>query len=181
MDLCLQSSFSNEETAQFKELVNDPTIDITTGDKYGFTPLHSLCLYFQDDNFIDIVHLLIEKGVDVNAKDHAGKTPLHCLSQFHNPIKFSLLFSVLVVLIENGAVINAKDLNGDTPLHVLACSLSYLSEHDHKNLMNYVRLFIKNGANVEEKNNAGITPADILRERGGLYIRNGLRSYCCIC
>ena len=79
MNLCLRSPFSNEDTAQFKELVNDPGVVINAEDEYRNTPLHSLCLYYQDENFIDIVRLLIEKGANVNAKDHNGKTPLHCL------------------------------------------------------------------------------------------------------
>lgn len=130
----------------------DPEITIT-----DLSPLHLLLgpvgakYVTNEDDFIDIVQLLLKNGADVNAKTDYGVTPFHLLCENYQGDK---LHVIAKLLIQNGAEVNAegRGWNGrETPLQ----KLCYY--YKNENLVNAVKLLIENGAQTNTKNGEGIT------------------------
>ena len=98
---------------------------------------------------------------DVNKVQYDKRSPLHLASCQYNK-------EVALILIKNGANINAKDNTGETPLHKSIECLSldpyiFFSRHNDINFkldkeINLLSLLIKNGANINTKNEKGETP-----------------------
>ena len=91
-----------------------------------------------DDEYEEVVRLLLDRGADPNLKNNWKQTPLHTTTQNKNQ-------TVARLLIDSGADINAQDHKGRTPLH--RC----------KNL-EVAKLLISKGADVNAVDNSGYTP-----------------------
>ena len=86
-----------------------------------------------DDDYIEVLKLLINAGADVNAKDNtgtyfpdgaAGSAPLHKLADGWEDI-----YNLAVELINAGADVNITDDEGNTPLHIYFNKLFYGRDH----------------------------------------------------
>lgn len=168
-------------------------ININQKDKNGYTPLHS----FADKGLItghwiiwgniqdysnwwnhtsidfDMVNYLVENGADINAKDNKGKTPFHLVVE--NMLDWKAPTpdtTFLKHLLNKGADINAKDNKGNTTLHIMArTSKTERSRQDGNGrkieiLLNFMG---DNGAEVDLKNNGGLTPLQLAVQRN--YMR----------
>ena len=168
-------------------------ININQKDKNGYTPLHS----FADKGLItghwiiwgkiqdysnwwnhtsidfDMVNYLVENGADINAKDNDGKTPFHLVVE--NMLDWKAPTpdtTFLKHLLNKGADINAKDNKGNTTLHIMArTSKTERSRQDGigrkiEILLNFMG---DNGAEVDLKNNGGLTPLQLAVQRN--YMR----------
>jgi ankyrin repeat protein len=71
----------------------------------GNTLLHHLC----QENRVDCVKMLVQKGADINLKDEFGWTPLH-----RTAVRGST--ESARVLLEHGAVVNNTNEDGNTAL-----------------------------------------------------------------
>ncbi len=120
------------------KLLIEAGADIHSPLKYeSKTPLIEIS---NDDNYVDIVKILIDKDVDVNAKSKDGETALMEASYYGH-------IEIVQMLIEANAGINAKNNLGNTVL-MRACFGSNPQ---------IVKLLLENGANVHIQNNRGET------------------------
>lgn len=94
---------------------------------------------------VNIIKYLLEKGAAVDVKDKYGRTSVHYAANSNN--EKVLEFFIL----EKNLEVNSKDYKNKTPLHY--ASSSVVSE-----------VLIKNGANMEAKDDEGNTPLDIAIE-----------------
>ena len=143
--------------------------DVNTKNNEGDSPLHMSCM----SGYHRVVKTLIKNGADINSKNLKGETPLH-ISSYVNELK------ITKILMENGADINAKNNIGETSF-LMACYVEnlgvvklFLEKNGNSNINivdndgcspligaasvgNYdiMVVLIKNGANVETKDNNG--------------------------
>jgi len=155
--------------------------DTNAKDENGATALH----HAAGNGHKEAAELLIAKGADVNAKANAGRTPLHWAAYRGRE-------KVVEVLIAKGAEVNAKAENGNTPLDLAVNNeevATLLRKHGGKlgsihaaaraGNDEAVKEFLAAGADVNAKNNNGLTPLDVatrgkstktvefLRKKGG--------------
>ncbi|MFM7602865.1 MAG: ankyrin repeat domain-containing protein [Pseudanabaena sp.] len=142
----------------------------------GHTPLHYLAFRFVGDpsGSYEIAKFLTDKGADVNAKDFDGNTPLHLVPSHwsdvaellinrganvnaQNKLDQTPLYSsvssycrteVSKLLLAAKAEVNTKDFIGSTPLHYAVGS----------NCVESVAMLVDAGADVDAKDNKGISP-----------------------
>ncbi|RSM11835.1 hypothetical protein CDV31_006603 [Fusarium ambrosium] len=126
---------------QVRLLVNDGA-SVNIADRKGNTPLH----YGVTTQNIEISLLIIRFGADVGAQNQLGRAPLHLAVS--SP-------SLLRTLVDAGADPSIQDVKGDTPLHLI---LSDDSWGGSDNSSSAVNLLLEAGADVNRKNDAGITP-----------------------
>ena len=124
-----------------------------------------------------IVRMLLEKGAKIEAKNHKGWTPLiQAAWQGYEPI--------VRMLLEKGANIEATGKEGWTPLiaaagvmdHDFAVRMFAKKKGDECRMDHeaVVRLLLEKGANVEAKDNLGLTAYDVSRTE---TIRRLIRSH----
>ena len=121
----------------------DAGADINAQDGRGETPLYKAVSWNTDP---DVVQFLLNEGADTEIMERQwhGYTPLHKAVVMGN-----LVFSTL--LLAWGAEIEAKAAYGDTPLHLA-------SEHASDDTrLEVVRLLLDRGANLESRNEFGVT------------------------
>ena len=125
--------------------------DTNAENDQGVTPLHMLseAWRYNDDEGINLnlVLLLLKNGAEVNRRDRAKHTPLHLAVRGSQ-------FMVAESLLEHGADINAENDQGMTSVHML--SNSYFK--DEGIFVNFLRLLLKNGAEVNRRDMANNTP-----------------------
>jgi len=142
--------------------------DVNAKDNAGNTPLHLT-------NSKEIAELLIANGADVNAKNNQGYYPLDMVindwkKDFTEPNRH--LDEMVELLILKGANVNTlykeeySGRGGDTPLHrTIKRGQNSLSE-----------LLVSRGANINAKNDMGVTPLDIASSSGNRAMSVLLRS-----
>jgi len=105
------------------------------------------------------IKTLIENGSNINQKDHNGKTPIHYAASRG-------IGEIIVLLISSGANPRISDSKGRTPLHeaVLNCyslEFDWLGteeiEAETQGPKTVIKILIKNGADMSQKDNDGKT------------------------
>ena len=135
---------TEEREALLKELKN---LDIARND--GKTPL--MVLQYADLNTnTRLLPLFLERGADVNHTDNYGNTAL-ILNAQNRCYK-----GVVKELARAGTDVNAIDNNGNNALY-------YALEYGNQEV---ARFLIKKGADYNRANNKGITPAQLIAEKG---------------
>jgi ankyrin repeat protein len=113
-------------------------------DDEGRTPLHRACFYGRKQS----VQLLLDEKAKIDEEDDKGKTPLHSAVSSNSSNE-----DVIKLLYEKGADFNYKTIDyGWTILH----SAARYSEPDKMDLL------IKYGSKIEEKNDYGNTPLNLI-------------------
>jgi len=121
-------------------------------DEFGATPLH----YAIAERSPEMAHALIAHGADGSIQNREGKTPLHSAIEYG-------LFSVVEALIaKDPSAVGIADHYGNQPLW--AAAFNARGRYD------FVRLLLANGADVNHKNEAGLTPKDVPRRLGDLHL-----------
>ena len=100
-----------------------------------------------EDNYLQVITLLIASGLDVNTPDKNGDSVLRKLVKQKN-------YDGIAFLIKCGVDINAKDLEGKTVLHH-----ELLKGNENLKMIDFL---IKNGASVEIEDNFGKAPYEYL-------------------
>ena len=154
-------------------------VDVNKKNLYGATPLH----YSASHDALDISKLLITNKSDVNAKDMKGKTPLHCAVEERNKEEAILLLenkaNVNAVDVNGNTPLHSllirRDKDASELLHTIDEEshatknskssprfnpMTYGSQNVYcrSNYKDMVELLLTNNANVNPKNNEGITP-----------------------
>jgi hypothetical protein len=80
----------------------------------GRNALLILCKYYNKDNLIDIVRLLIGKNIDVNCKTNEGSNALNLVCRNYDKEN---LIDIVRLLIEKNIDVNCKDIFGQNALH----------------------------------------------------------------
>lgn len=132
------------------ESVDNLVIDtVNLNDKR--TPLH----YAVENNYIDVVRLLISKCTNINAQDRDESTPLYisCENDYED---------IIGILINAGADPNIPALNSDTCLHIAA-------QRQNNEL---IKLLLNTGANPNAKDIEGFIPLDYIESDniGGIQL-----------
>ena len=113
--------------------------DISAVDFEGNSALHMACVY----NILNIIGAeLISRGADINQRNNQGATPLMCIAQQGHP-------ETVRSLLELGADVNVVDVYGNTALH-WACAKG--------DFPLIAEILVSNGANINQRENQGITP-----------------------
>ena len=121
--------------------------DIFAKDKNEATTAHWITACLSPELFRE----LIQKGVDFNVKDNQGRTPL--MWAISRPPRLTIEWNTnkinqaIGILIEQSKDIDTKDKTGRSALHQAV-------------KLNYMKLLIDNGADINLKDNEGFTPLD---------------------
>lgn len=135
---------TEQREALLKELKN---IDIARND--GKTPL-MLLQYMDINTNTRLLPLFIGRNIDINHTDNYGNTALILNAKNH------CYKGTIKELVRAGADVNAMDCTGSTVLH-------YALEYGNQEA---ARFLVKKGADYNRANNKGITPAQIIVEKG---------------
>lgn len=131
------------------ELLLDSGLSIDAQDDSGCTPLHYAAWECPDS----IVRLLLDNKADTEIQAEDGWTPLmYAVTRSDNPDA-----SIAQLLLESGANCSACDNDGRTALHHAA-----IRARTHK-----AAVLLQYRANVNAKDNRGITPLDLAENRKG--------------
>ena len=144
----------NGDLNRVKEAIKEG-VNINARNNYGYTALmyavyqgrsHIFKITNTNNDYLDIIKLLIENGADVNAKrNDDGETVL-----IHSLMYGSINTDYIVkLLVENGADVNAKNYLGKTVL-------MYAFEHGY-DFTYIIKTLIENGADVNAKDNYNVS------------------------
>jgi ankyrin repeat protein len=75
---------------------NTVDIDVHCKNNDGWNALHFVCRYYDKENLIEIVRLLIEKNIDVNCKTNHGWNALHFVCYYYSKSRLVDLVRLLV-------------------------------------------------------------------------------------
>ena len=175
--LMTAAEFSND--VAIVELLVENGADVKMKDKEGLTALHHAVKF----NKLEMVTFFVEKGLDVNALTKRQGTTLHIAAVANadnrvvpyliekgadvnrrdgdgcNPLMIALLYyrgGVAKHLIEAGTDVTHTDFARNTALHY-ATAPSYALPGTVTR-MDIVKLLVEKGADVNAKNEAGLTP-----------------------
>nr|WP_278043870.1 ankyrin repeat domain-containing protein [Legionella beliardensis] len=142
------------DTAFMTALVN--VVDIEFLNKT--TPKGQTPLYIAVENdFIEMLTILVEKGVDLNKGDASGVTPISLAAKLG-------YISTIIILAEKGANLDKPDINGVTPL-MAAARLRHMS---------VITILAEKGANFDQADKDGVTAAMIAAAIGDATVMTAL-------
>ncbi|KAH8980689.1 hypothetical protein EDB92DRAFT_1820498 [Lactarius akahatsu] len=113
----------------------------------GQTPLHTAAA----NGKLEGIQVLLEHNADVNMRSNSGKTPLYRVVHTASDRPDGKRLEKLQRLLEHGADPNACDNTHSTPLH----------QASSMGLLEFARLLVSYGANVDEKDGEGRTPFQV--------------------
>jgi cytohesin len=152
----------------------------------GWTPLYFACLHENTK----AVELLLAKGAKINPLSDLANTPIH----------YATNVEIAEVLIDNGANIYFRNKEGFSPLHnavkgghsdvakLLIANRAYVTVVNNQGTSllheaaitkqkEMIELLIAEGVNINAKDKAGMTPAQLAEKSGHDDIADFLRSY----
>ncbi|XP_046439709.1 probable serine/threonine-protein kinase irlC isoform X2 [Daphnia pulex] len=135
-------------------------IDINCQDKNGSNALTKLSEFYQNENLIEIIQLLIQNGIDVNNKINVRWNALTLLCRHYQNTN---LIKIIQLLIQTGIDVNCKT-NGSWNALTLLCR-----HYKNENLIEIIRLLIQHGIDVNCKTDYGSNALTILCH----YYQNG--------
>lgn len=159
-DTPLHQIIENDSIKTVK-LVLDYGPDLKRKNSAGETPL---LLAIRSRNF-EIVKLILNRGADVNfINPENGFSPLHEAIQLENfnscKLDLDYQHKVIELLVNQGADVNIiNPINGITPLHI-AC---------RREDIKIIKLLLRNGANLYEREKEGLTPLKYMLEVNKKY------------
>jgi ankyrin repeat protein len=154
-------------------LLLDRGADVNAKDRFGQTPLMKAA---QADH-LHVVRFLLEKGADINVKNESGETPLMAAAGLGE-------FDIVELLLNKGAQLSAKDREGRT-------ALEHAASNNHRRIADLlisrgaktnlavaamvgdtaeVQRFLKEGSDVNAKDDKGNTALILAVERGHLEV-----------
>ncbi len=150
--------------ADIATILLDRKVAIDAKDAQGCTPLHRAAGSGDEE----LVELLIARGASIAAKDQEGETPLHMAVR-------SGWTPVAKILLTAGADVHARDGKGRMPIHsaVLGCVSAPAGRGASSNPLStdaiaaLLNLLLSYGAQINELDQAGETPFDLLVYLGG--------------
>lgn len=182
----IKKYIEEKDLKKIRKLVEERNEDINQEDANDGTPLHLAC----EERKVEIIKYLIEKGAKVNAVNKEGKTPLVVVV---DRLVLVNTEEVLLILLRGGADINDLNFNqkqklisyikekglifyadakgyDETVIDTLSslapsCGLLYYAK---KGNFEGVKRLVEKGANVNEKDDNGITPLHIAAEEIGV-------------
>ncbi len=139
------TSFKSEATA----LLIKAGAKSNETDKKGLTPVHqALTGEWPWPSAGENLQQLAKAGADFSAKDNNGKTPLHYLAALGDQKPLFFIRGVDQLFMSAKVDFNARDNDGNTPLHIAA-------KTGTRDVFDWL---VKQGAGLDETNNAGETP-----------------------
>ncbi len=159
------------DLAGVKAMIGKDASLLRAKDAAGMTPLHVAAA----NGWLPIAELLLAQGADLNAVNIQLKTPLHVAIENEKDMTARLL-------IEKGSDLGKKDFVGDTPLHaavngdrtnIVELLVAKKAEVESRNGDQFTpfmlaarntgnveigRLLLRNGANINTKDNFSYTP-----------------------
>ncbi len=114
-------------------------------DAFGWMPLHRAAA----SDTCGIIDILVENSALVDAPGNGGWRPLHLAVVHGNTF-------AIKALLRHKAGVNTTDEKGNTPLHLITFNQS----------LENTGLLIQAGADTGLKNAEGMTPAQMLQQRG---------------
>ncbi|MEP6612872.1 MAG: ankyrin repeat domain-containing protein [Mucilaginibacter sp.] len=133
------------DVKKVQELINNG-IDINRKDKFGYSAIHTTMV----KNLPDMAKILIDGSINLNLQNNEGITSLHCAAIYNN-------FSLADLLLRHGADLSIEDKYGNQPLWTAT-----FNDKGRNERREMIKLFLKNGADVNHKNNVGKSPKDIV-------------------
>ena len=119
-------------------------VDVNYQDRNKFNALHYICSHHQGDDFLEILHLLIQCGMDVNRTEK--ELERNALQLFFRDNKRSVgVVQIVRAFIENGMNLKHKCMFGWNPLHTVC------RYYTHDSLIDVAKLLIVNGVDVTAK------------------------------
>nr|CAH0103688.1 unnamed protein product [Daphnia galeata] len=119
----------------------------------GWNAILTVCRYYDKENLIDIVKLLIEKNIDVNCINNDGFNALNLVCQNY---KKENLIDIVRLLIEKNIDVNLKNNDGWNAL------LTVCRYYDKENLIDIVKLLINKNIDVNCINNDGFNALNLV-------------------
>jgi serine/threonine-protein phosphatase 6 regulatory ankyrin repeat subunit B len=147
--------YAAAQMTQQKEIVKyliDKGADLLAADKFGRTPSFIMSLNKADN---DLVKLLTNKE-NINYVDISGRTILNNFIRNNQTCE-----TIEFICKECDADTNQIDLQGRTPLHYAATKID---GHNKKNRLETIKILLKHNANVNAKDQQGLTPLAMVAE-----------------
>lgn len=115
----------------FRYLVEKNKLDIGTPSKCGTQPLHFLC-YGANDNALDIIKYLMDRGIDLECENEYHRRPIHnaCVDDKVDLVEF---------FINHGVDLECETSDGRRPIHI-ACQ---------NNSIHAIKLLIDKGVDLQ--------------------------------
>ncbi len=142
----LYAVYENHENVA--QMLLDHGANVNQVSDLGVAPLHVASWQGAEETMLS----LLDHGADVNVMDHDGMTPLH------NAVLMKKAQCMSILLNHPQINVNAQNADGNTPLHFAVTT----------RFSKGMQLLIENGADLEIKDNAQVSPRDILGSRQSL-------------